>query len=230
MSDRSGGRIEVRGLAKTYGGPGVPVEVLRGLDMEVPSGGRIAIVGDSGVGKTTLLHILGALDRPTSGTVLYDGEDVYSRSDPELDRFRNRKVGFVFQFHHLIGEFSALENVAMPALVAGERLAAVEPRCLDLMKRLGVDHRAQHRPGELSGGEQQRVAVARALVMEPSVLLADEPTGNLDQQTGERLFALLEELHASLGLTVVMVTHNERLAARMPMEFRLRGGFGERIR
>ena len=189
----------------------------------------VAVVGESGVGKTTLLHVLGALDRPTAGAVAYDGEDVYSRSVRELDRFRNENVGFVFQFHHLVNEFNALENVAMPALIGGVPLWRVKDRCLDLMKRLGVDHRAYHRPGELSGGEQQRVAVARALVMEPSVILADEPTGNLDHKTGERLADLLIELNEELSITMIIVTHNERFAARMPSMVRMETGRVQRV-
>jgi lipoprotein-releasing system ATP-binding protein len=161
--------------------------------------------------------------------VTFDGEDVYGRSDAELDRFRNRKVGFVFQFHHLIGEFNALENAAMPALIARLPPEEARERTTRLLARLGVEHRALHRPGELSGGEQQRVAVARALVLSPSVVLADEPTGNLDQDTGERLFALLTELNAEMGITMVIVTHNERFARRLPVVIRMTAGRAERV-
>jgi lipoprotein-releasing system ATP-binding protein len=228
MSER-GGRIEVKGLVKSFEGPAGTVEVLRGIDLAIAPGKMTAIVGESGVGKTTLLHVLGALDRPTAGTVTFDGEDVYGRSDAELDRFRNRKVGFVFQFHHLIGEFNALENAAMPALIARLPPEEARERTTRLLARLGVEHRALHRPGELSGGEQQRVAVARALVLSPSVVLADEPTGNLDQDTGERLFALLTELNAEMGITMVIVTHNERFARRLPVVIRMTAGRAERV-
>ena len=224
-----GGRIDVAGLVKSFEGPAGTVEVLKGLDLVVEPGQMVAIVGESGVGKTTLLHVLGALDRPTTGTVKFDGEDVYGRSDLELDRFRNGKVGFVFQFHHLIGEFNALENVAMPALIARRPPKETRERALRLMTRLGVEHRALHRPGELSGGEQQRMAVARALIMDPSVVLADEPTGNLDQETGERLFELLQDLNRELGITMVVVTHNERFAKRMPAMVRMAAGRATRV-
>ena len=160
---------------------------------------------------------------------LFDGEDVYGRSDLELDRFRNGKVGFVFQYHHLIGEFNALENVSMPALIARRPPKETRERALRLMTRLGVEHRALHRPGELSGGEQQRMAVARALIMDPSVVLADEPTGNLDQDTGERLFELLQDLNRELGITMVVVTHNERFAKRMPAMIRMAAGRATRV-
>ena len=223
MSD-FGGRIETQGLVKSFTGAAGEVGVLRGIDFIIPAGGMTAIVGDSGVGKTTLLHCLGALEPPTEGRVLIDQESIYDRPEIELDRFRNRKIGLVFQFHHLIGEFTALENVALPAMISGMKRSEIENRCLDLLKRLGVDHRSGHRPGELSGGEQQRVAVARALVMEPSIVLADEPTGNLDQDTGERLFAMLTELNQDLGVTMVIVTHNEKFAQRMPMVIRLEHG------
>jgi len=173
-----------------------------------------AIVGASGVGKSTLLHIMGTLDRPTSGRVRYGGTDVFGLGNGELTAFRNRSIGFVFQFHHLLPEFTALENVMMPALIGGAAPEAARRDALALLEELGVGQRQGHRPGELSGGEQQRVAVARALVLSPSVVLADEPTGNLDTATGEDLFRLLVDLNRRKGITFVVVTHNESLAAR----------------
>jgi lipoprotein-releasing system ATP-binding protein len=197
------------------------VPVLDELDLAVEQGEMLAITGASGVGKSTLLHLLGTLDRPESGLVTVGGADVFRLAERELREFRNRTLGFVFQFHHLLPEFTALENVMMPALIA--RLPAVEARrrAEDLLAQLGLESRGHHRPGALSGGEQQRVAVGRALALEPRALLADEPTGNLDQETGERLHDLLRALNREKGLTIVVVTHNERLAARCDRTLRL---------
>ena len=218
-------RIEVANLRKTYYDTADEVEVLRGVDLTIEPGEMVAIVGQSGVGKTTLLYIMGALDRPTSGTVLYDGADVFAETDPaELAAFRNRKVGFVFQFHHLIPEFSALENVMMPALVARTPRNKAQEMALDALKMVGVDHRRNHQPGELSGGEQQRVAVARSLVMRPEVILADEPTGNLDTDTSMVLHDELFRLNQENGITFVIVTHNEHLAQTIPRTVRLERG------
>lgn len=216
--------LEVRGLCKTYVSGPNRVEVLRGIDLELEAATTTALVGASGAGKSTLLHLLGALDRPSAGTVNFRGEDIFRKSDRELAGFRNRSIGFVFQFHHLLPEFTALENVMMPALIA--RVAKEKARSVaeELLIDVGLGHRLTHRPGELSGGEQQRVAIARALALSPELLLADEPTGNLDMKTSEGVHALLAELQEKKGLTLVVVTHNERLAAGMGKTVRLIDG------
>jgi lipoprotein-releasing system ATP-binding protein len=182
-----------------------------------------AIMGPSGAGKSTLLHILGALDRPTSGSFLYEGEDIMSLRDDELSGFRNRNVGFVFQFHHLLPEFNALENVMLPGLISGTDRGVTMRKAEEILNDLGLSKRLHHKPGQLSGGEQQRVAVARALILEPSVVLADEPTGNLDTQTGEDLFDLLLELN-SQGITFIIVTHNDVLASRCERIIKMKDG------
>jgi len=211
-------------LEKRYvDGPAV-VHVLAGLDLEVDAGERVAIVGESGVGKSTLLHLLGALDQPTGGRVLFDGVDVFTRSEAELALFRNREIGFVFQFHHLLGDFTALENVMLPSLIARQPLAATRARATELLERVGLRERLAHRPGQLSGGEQQRVAVARALAQRPKLLLADEPTGNLDPATGEDVQQLMFELNQEHGAALVVATHNDHLAAAMGRTLRLAGG------
>jgi lipoprotein-releasing system ATP-binding protein len=198
--------------------------VLRGLDLEVPAGEMLAITGASGVGKSTLLHVLGTLDPPEAGTITVAGEDVLRLPEPRLRAFRNKTMGFVFQFHHLLPEFTALENVAMPLLIG--RVAGPEARreARRLLDELDLGERAHHRPGAMSGGEQQRVAVARALACSPRALLADEPSGNLDRETGDRLHALLRRLNQEKGITVVVVTHNERLAAACDRTLRLEAG------
>ena len=216
--------IALRHLTKEYvDGPRV-VRVLTGVDLEIGAGERVAIVGESGVGKSTLLHILGTLDRPTSGEVCFDGEDLATKSDHELARFRNREVGFIFQFHHLLPDFTALENVMMPALIAGAGREAARRRATALLERVGLAERLDHRPGELSGGEQQRVAVARALIQEPRVVLADEPTGNLDPSTAAGVQDLLIELNHERRITLVVVTHSHTLASAMDRTLRLAGG------
>jgi lipoprotein-releasing system ATP-binding protein len=213
--------LEAAGLEKRYAdGPAV-VEVLAGLDLVVEQGERIAVVGESGVGKSTLLHLLGALDLPTGGRLLFDGEDVFARPEAALAEFRNREVGFVFQFHHLLPDFTALENVMMPSLIARRPAGPTRARASELLERVGLGHRLAHRPGQLSGGEQQRVAVARALAQRPRLLLADEPTGNLDPVTGEEVQRLLLELNRQEGATLVVATHNDRLAAAMGRTLRL---------
>jgi len=216
--------IEGRGLVKGYRTAAGYVPVLQELDLEVATGEMLAITGASGVGKSTLLHVLGTLDRPERGSVRVAGEDTFTLTETPLRAFRNRTIGFVFQFHHLLPEFTALENVAMPLLIA--RLPASEAwaRARALLEELGLGHRVEHRPGALSGGEQQRVAVARALVQSPKAVLADEPTGNLDQETGDRLHELLRRLNQEKRLTVVVVTHNERLAAACDRQLRLEAG------
>ena len=204
--------LEARGIVKTYVVGGTTLTVLRDLDLTVDAGEMVAIMGASGVGKSTLLHILGGLDRADHGAITLAETNLTALPDPEIVAFRNRKVGFVFQFHHLLPEFSALENVEMPMRIARIRIADARPRAEELLQRVGLSERTTHRPGMLSGGEQQRVAVARALVMRPAVLLADEPTGDLDEQTAESLHGLLREMHAAYGLTSVIATHNPRLA------------------
>jgi len=216
--------VEARGLAKSYvDGPAV-VEVLRGLDLEIAAGERVAIIGESGVGKSTLLHLLGCLDAPSGGQLRLDGVDVLALPEGEIAALRNRAVGFVFQFHHLLGDFTALENVMLPSLIAREPVRQVRARASELLERVGLAQRLSHRPGELSGGEQQRVAVARAVMRRPRLLLADEPTGNLDPGTGERVHELLLELNEESGSTLVVATHNDRLAAAMERTLRLVGG------
>jgi lipoprotein-releasing system ATP-binding protein len=190
------------------------LHVLRGVDIGVKKGEIMAVIGASGVGKSTLLHILGALDRPTKGRVSLNSTDVFSLSDKKLAHFRNKTIGFVFQFHHLLPEFSALENVMMPKLIAGEEEDSIREKALDLLSEVGLSERASHKPGELSGGEQQRVAVARALINDPQVVIADEPWGNLDEVTGEELYNLISELNQKRGQTFVIATHNQTLAQR----------------
>jgi lipoprotein-releasing system ATP-binding protein len=216
--------IALRNLSKEYvDGPRV-VRVLSDLDLEIGQGERVAIVGESGVGKSTLLHILGTLDRPTGGEVWFDGENLTSKSDRDLAMFRNREIGFIFQFHHLLPDFTALENVMMPALIAGTATDAARRRACALLTRVGLAERLEHKPGELSGGEQQRVAVARAIVQEPRAVLADEPTGNLDPATGEEVQNLLLELNREHDITLVVVTHSAALAGAMDRTLRLRAG------
>lgn len=217
--------LEGRDLRKSYvGGDGVPLDVLCGVNIAVGSGEMVAIVGESGSGKSTLLHILGALDRPTAGAVLFRGVQATGQTDVELARIRNEAVGFVFQFHHLLREFSALENVAMPLRIRGVDAADAERRARELLNRVGLGGRLQHRPSELSGGEQQRAAVARALAAEPGVVLADEPSGNLDHANAERLHALLTEVVRDLGVAMVVVTHNRSLADRANVVYQLEEG------
>jgi lipoprotein-releasing system ATP-binding protein len=216
-----GNLIEVKNLRKSFLTYAGEIQVLRGINLSIKEGEMVGIVGASGVGKSTLLHILGALDGPTSGKVFYDGADIFSLSEDSLALFRNKTIGFVFQFHHLLPEFTALENVMMPGLILRSQKSEVRSHYKEilikaetLLDEMGLSERKGHRPGELSGGEQQRVAVARALILEPKVVLADEPTGNLDTATGEELFDLLVHLNREKGITFVIVTHNESLSAR----------------
>ncbi|MFH0988815.1 MAG: ABC transporter ATP-binding protein [bacterium] len=195
-------------------GKNLSVEVLKGLSLEIRRGEVVVIMGPSGSGKSTLLHLLSGLDRPTKGRILFDGVDLGAMPDEALATFRNKKLGFIFQFHHLLPEFTALENVAMPSLIGGETLKAVTPRAKELLNEVGLSHRFEHKPSELSGGEQQRVAVARALMNSPEVILADEPSGNLDEQNSLKLHQLLMDLVRQYGLTLVFVTHNPDLAGR----------------
>jgi lipoprotein-releasing system ATP-binding protein len=198
--------------------------VLDGIDLDIPSGEMIAIVGASGVGKSTFLHILGGLDHPTAGTVRYRDTDLFALDSDRIARFRNEHVGFVFQFHHLLPEFSALENVMMPALIRGTERAHAAEAAARILEDVGLGARTSHRPGELSGGEQQRVAVARALMLNPDVVLADEPTGNLDAHTGEAVHEMLKKINRERGLTFVIVTHNEKLAVRADRIMRMTEG------
>ena len=216
--------IEVQQLFKTFGNGAKRVDVLKGIDLVIRPRETLAIVGASGVGKTTLLHILGTLDRPTSGRVLYDGKDVFTLDERALTLFRNRQVGFVFQFHHLLPEFNALENTMMPCLIQGMSKKEAASRAEATLTLVGLKERLSHRPGEMSGGEQQRVAVARAMVLEPRVLLADEPTGNLDTKTGEAVFDLLRELNRDKGLTLIIVTHNLKLAGQLSRQIQMMDG------
>jgi lipoprotein-releasing system ATP-binding protein len=216
--------ILVQRLFKSYGDKSKRVEVLKGVDLTFSQGEKAAIVGASGVGKTTFLHVLGTLDRPTAGKVLYEGKDVYTLNEKSLAYFRNREIGFVFQFHHLLPEFNALENTMMPCLIRGIPKKESISRAEAILTLVGLKERLSHKPGELSGGEQQRVAVARALVLEPKVLLADEPTGNLDTKTGESVFDLLRELNRIKGVTLIVVTHNLRLAEKLSRQIQLVDG------
>jgi lipoprotein-releasing system ATP-binding protein len=216
--------LSVTGLNKRYRVGAQTIHVLRDLDLAVASGEMVAVVGASGVGKSTLLHLLGGLDRADTGTIRIGEADLGRLTDPELVAFRNRHIGFVFQFHHLLPEFDAVENASMPLRIARVGPAEAGPRARRLLERVGLGDRLRHRPGMLSGGEQQRVAVARALVMEPTLLLADEPTGDLDEDTGEALHGLLREMHAEFGLTSLIATHNLRLAASCDRTLRLESG------
>ena len=216
--------VTVTGLSKSYPAGERPVEVLRHLDLSLEAGEMVAIVGASGVGKSTLLHVVGGLDRADAGRIDVAGVEVSTLPDDELVAFRNRHVGFVFQFHHLLPEFSALENTEMPLRIARLPTSDATQRATDLLDQVGLTPRLSHRPGMLSGGEQQRVAVARALAMQPSLLLADEPTGNLDEQTAGSLHDLLRQMHARHGLTSLIATHNPRLAGSCDRVLRLEDG------
>jgi lipoprotein-releasing system ATP-binding protein len=219
--------LTVEGVTKSFpAGEGNQklLTVLRGIDLSVAEGEIVAVVGASGAGKSTLLHIIGTLDRPTGGVVRYSGVDVFALPEDEIASFRNRQVGFVFQFHHLLPEFSAVENVAMPALIHGEELQSVKGRALELLREVGMEDRADQRPPKLSGGEAQRVAVARALMNSPKVVLADEPSGNLDSANADLLHALIWDLSRKRGQTFIVVTHNESLARQADRVVRIVDG------
>jgi len=216
--------IRISNLNKTFIKDGAGIHVLKDFNLEIGRGESVAIVGVSGSGKSTLIHILGTLDRPTSGNIYFEDDDVFEWSEKKLAVFRNEKIGFVFQFHNLLPEFSSLENVMMPALIHGLSRHEAGKRAELLLKDLGLHDRTTHKPGELSGGEQQRVAIARALIMEPELLLADEPTGNLDTETGAKIGNLLVKLNKTKGITLVVVTHNAMLAKQMSRSIGLQDG------
>ncbi|HEX9602621.1 MAG TPA: ABC transporter ATP-binding protein [Myxococcales bacterium] len=216
--------LEGRGLHKSYWLGEKEIHVLRGASFSLRAGELASLVGPSGVGKSTFLHVVGTLDPPTAGNVLFDGQDAFEMGEEPLARFRNRNVGFVFQFHYLLPEFTALQNAAMPGVISRLPRAEAEQVAREVLELVGLGHRLDHRPGELSGGEQQRVALARALVLKPRLLLADEPTGNLDEATGEGIHQLLLDLNRRLGIAAIVVTHNPRLAERMPRRLRLHEG------
>jgi lipoprotein-releasing system ATP-binding protein len=222
MPERGGLDIVLQGVSKNYELHGRTIPVLESVDLHLEPGSVTALVGQSGSGKSTMLHLLGMLDGPSAGQILYDGRELNKERGEVQEAFRNRHIGFVFQFHHLLPDFSALENVMMPGIIAGQSMGEARARARELLDRVGLSHRLDHAPGELSGGEQQRVALGRALVLGPRLVLADEPTGNLDPDTGASIHELLLELNHELGTTLLVATHNLDLAGRMPRLLRIR--------
>lgn len=216
--------LRTQNLTKSYWQEKKEIKVLKNIEFKVNRGEMLSIVGASGAGKSTLLHILGTLDDPTSGEVFFEGNSLFKKKENELDLFRNQKVGFVFQFHHLLPEFNALENVMMPALIAGLDRHTASQKAKKHLEDVGLPHRLNHKPSELSGGEQQRVAICRALILNPSLLLADELTGNLDTKTGEQIYELLHELNQKYHMTILVVTHNEHLAQRFSRRLQIVDG------
>lgn len=217
-------QFSIQGLSKHYGAADCRIDVLSDINLDLQKGEMIAITGASGTGKSTLLYLLGALDTPDSGTLYFNDENIFAREEAQLADFRNKIIGFVFQFHHLLPEFSALENTMMPGLIAGMGPKKLQQQAIDLLGKVGLSHRINHKVAEMSGGEQQRVALARATIMKPALLLADEPTGNLDPKTGDQIFALIREMAQSFGMTTVMVTHNYDLARQMDRSLTLQDG------
>jgi lipoprotein-releasing system ATP-binding protein len=211
-------------LSKEYNDGENSVKVLNSINFSIQKAEQVAIVGSSGSGKSTLLHLLGALDKPTSGEVIFEGQNIFSFNDNQQAQFRNQSLGFVYQFHHLLPEFSALENVAMPLLIAKQPIKTASKSALAMLQKVGLSHRATHKPAELSGGERQRVAIARALVTQPKLILADEPTGNLDQKTGESIYKLLSDLREQMSTSFVVVTHDVQLANRLDRSLNLIDG------
>jgi len=224
MNNQGGMVIEVKGISRGFRQGPKRVQVLKDVSLQVPAGTSIAIVGASGAGKSTLLHILGGLDKPDEGEVFVDGQSIWKLGDRERSDLRNSRMGFIYQFHHLLPEFTALENVAMPLLIRGESTTDAAKRAGDLLEKVGLGQRLDHKPGELSGGERQRAAVARALVGNPGCILGDEPTGNLDERTAKHVFDQLIELNTELNTSLILVTHDMRLAARMNQRFELHMG------
>ena len=225
MNEQSDMVIRAQGVSRGFRQGPKRVEVLKDVSLEVPAGTSMAIVGASGAGKSTLLHILGGLDKPNEGDVYVDGQSLWQMSDRERSDLRNSRMGFIYQFHHLLPEFTALENVAMPLLIRGEPITVAAKRAGDLLEKVGLDQRLDHKPGELSGGERQRAAVARALVGNPGCVLGDEPTGNLDERTANHVFSQLLELNTELNTSLILVTHDMRLAGRMNQRFELHLGY-----
>lgn len=217
-------QLKAMGIHKSFRQGKEKLEILKGIDLEVRQGDALCILGASGAGKSTLLHILGTLERPTAGSLYFEGEDLFKKSEEDLARFRNQSLGFVFQFHHLLAEFSAFENICMPARLAGTASKDVKKRADELIALLGISHRKRHFPSELSGGEQQRVAIARALMNRPKILMADEPTGNLDMENSRKIQNLFFDLQREMGLTLIAVTHDRDFASRFPRQLRMTDG------